>query len=124
MPNNELLTTSNVQADDVDAEAVFAAAADWATASPGSDRCCWNRFVQACHSDDDCDRGGEGCVVDGTKTQEHGNATCGGELTGRAGSVNGTATARLAANASKSNAMVAQAVNREAPPVLLKSLLC
>lgn len=44
--------------------------------SSGPQKCCWNRFIQGCTSNGDCDGGGEGCVNNGDVTQQYGKATC------------------------------------------------
>uniref|UniRef100_A0A6C0CM94 Uncharacterized protein n=1 Tax=viral metagenome TaxID=1070528 RepID=A0A6C0CM94_9ZZZZ len=39
-------------------------------------RCCWNRAIQECSTDADCDTGGEGCRVSGTPTAAFGAFEC------------------------------------------------
>ena len=52
-------------------------AAATVAAGPGnSAKCCWNRVVQPCSSDGDCDRGGEGCIANGSMTKRHGQSFC------------------------------------------------
>ena len=43
-------------------------------------RCCWNRWIQICAQDSQCDAGGEGCVLSGTITKQFGAAHCVGPL--------------------------------------------
>ena len=38
--------------------------------------CCWNRRVEPCLTDADCDEGGEGCVANGTKTSHYREIRC------------------------------------------------
>ena len=40
------------------------------------DQCCWNRLVQGCSKDNQCDQGGEGCIYSGTKTAQYGAFQC------------------------------------------------
>ena len=44
--------------------------------SDALEKCCWNRRVQKCSMDSDCDPGGEGCTVSGTVTQRYGRNVC------------------------------------------------
>ena len=39
-------------------------------------RCCWNRAIQPCIMDGECDDGGEGCIASGTLTAKYGVAEC------------------------------------------------
>ncbi len=39
-------------------------------------QCCWNRLVQGCSKDSQCDPGGEGCIYSGTKTAQYGAFQC------------------------------------------------
>ncbi|MEP7012890.1 MAG: hemolysin D [Acidobacteriota bacterium] len=39
-------------------------------------QCCWDRLVQGCSKDSQCDPGGEGCVYSGTKTAQYGAFQC------------------------------------------------
>jgi len=39
-------------------------------------KCCWNRVIQPCTENSDCDSGGEGCIVSGTHTQLYGLSNC------------------------------------------------
>ena len=39
-------------------------------------KCCWNRKIQPCDSSDQCDFGGEGCIITGTRTKKFGVVTC------------------------------------------------
>ena len=39
-------------------------------------KCCWNRGIQSCKQDWECEAHGEGCVARGTMTAEYGAAKC------------------------------------------------
>ncbi|MDD2775473.1 MAG: LamG domain-containing protein [Gallionella sp.] len=45
-------------------------------ASTNLNKCCWNRAIQSCNSNSDCDGGGEGCRVSGTPTNQYGSFAC------------------------------------------------
>jgi len=47
-----------------------------ATATRSESKCCWNRRVQSCATNADCDGGGEGCITSGTRTAAYGNVGC------------------------------------------------
>ena len=39
-------------------------------------RCCWDRVIQPCKTDAECDLGGEGCIPSGTVTEKYGRVVC------------------------------------------------
>ena len=39
-------------------------------------KCCWDRFTQLCTSAGQCDPSGEGCILNGSRTERYGVATC------------------------------------------------
>ncbi len=39
-------------------------------------KCCWNRAIQGCSADSECDTGGEGCIASGTPTKQYGSFAC------------------------------------------------
>lgn len=39
-------------------------------------KCCWDRGIQSCTTNSDCDTGGEGCIVSGTTTKIYGKVVC------------------------------------------------
>lgn len=39
-------------------------------------KCCWDRLIQSCNVDSDCDGGGEGCIVSGENTEKYGKIIC------------------------------------------------
>lgn len=51
-------------------------AASERTFAAGSSKCCWNRAIQSCFKDSDCDPGGEGCVASMTPTKKYGAVAC------------------------------------------------
>ena len=47
------------------------------TTTPGSgEKCCWDRVIQSCNVNSDCDQGGEGCITSGTTTKKYGVVKC------------------------------------------------
>lgn len=43
---------------------------------PDPQKCCWNRDIQSCSANSDCDSGGEGCISSGTITTKYGKVMC------------------------------------------------
>ena len=39
-------------------------------------KCCWNRMIQPCSTESDCDGGGEGCKITGAPTKQYGPFAC------------------------------------------------
>jgi hypothetical protein len=47
------------------------------TAAPTTHpKCCWNRLIQSCTEDSNCDSGGEGCILFGANTESYGANPC------------------------------------------------
>lgn len=56
----------------------YATGSTWPPVNPQTtlNKCCWNRLIQDCSANSDCDTGGEGCVTTGTNTAQYGTFQC------------------------------------------------